>query len=631
MSTPELPTEIVPGDPRYPAFRAVGLTVLAFCLYLLVPGHFYGSLRNLDPAFQIALQMSFQQGLVWGRDTIFSYGPLSFLSTRLPFAGVHLPLLLFDLFLYSHLLFICWYAVRASRTPTAVWCLGLAFFIFTPDFYFLDLSIVLLALQIFFMLHFLEHERAPALLSAACFSILAFYLKSNSGVLALILFAGTLLCWALDRRRLAAPLLTLLAYAGAIFLSSIVIGVDLPGYLRGAIHIIVAYNDAMFLEPEGYESYLYMGAAVLVGYALWALAHARSILSSCKSAFQAGVVAIATFMLFKQAFVRADEHIVVFFKYVCLPLGSLYLFVPKETRRGLGLVVFLALMGAVAQSSNRNKLPSPAEKLSGLGNYLSEAAAGDKDGRPSEVPKEDRLPDDILNELRKGTVDVMPQHSQLIYYNRLRYAPRPMHMSWNVWDRYIDELNAAYFASPEAPDHVIVAIFMSGYYAFEFESRTKLELLARYDLWHATDQLLFLKKRSAPLKLTLSPPKRARVSIGGEIAIDQPAEGGLGYIALRPRLTLPARLRRFVFQPPGLDFTFLLSQGDPVKWGIGKPMLENGMLASHYVREPSEYAAFFGRRFDGLRKVKSVKLDARLGWGFESEMDTEQWSVRISE
>ena len=77
--------------------------LIAFLLYLVFPLAYYFTPRQgLDPSYIIGIHLADRYGLVFGRDIVFTFGPLSILHYRFPIAVNRWVFLLFDgYFLFS--------------------------------------------------------------------------------------------------------------------------------------------------------------------------------------------------------------------------------------------------------------------------------------------------------------------------------------------------------------------------------------------------------------------------------------------------------------------------------------------------------------------------------------------------
>jgi len=72
---------------------------IAFLLFLIFPPFFYHPTgRGLDASYIIAIHLAFKYHLVFGKDIVFTFGPLGILNDRFPIAVLRLVYLLFDLY-----------------------------------------------------------------------------------------------------------------------------------------------------------------------------------------------------------------------------------------------------------------------------------------------------------------------------------------------------------------------------------------------------------------------------------------------------------------------------------------------------------------------------------------------------
>ena len=86
-------------------YRAyISLLCIIFFLFLVFPIHFYRpAAPGLDPSYIIAIHLAYKYHLLFGKDIVFTFGPLGFLNYRYPIAIPALIYLLFDIyFLTTH-------------------------------------------------------------------------------------------------------------------------------------------------------------------------------------------------------------------------------------------------------------------------------------------------------------------------------------------------------------------------------------------------------------------------------------------------------------------------------------------------------------------------------------------------
>src|SRR5262249_7318158 len=127
-----------------------------------------------------------------GKDIIFSYGPLSFLSTRTGYGISRWYMLLFDIFIIINFFFVFKDFIQRAYDKFIAVVFLLAIFILVRIFFGSDTAWVLLSFSIFWMYKFFK---SPSLLSAIMQALLitiTFYCKLNTGIVILFFFAAHL-------------------------------------------------------------------------------------------------------------------------------------------------------------------------------------------------------------------------------------------------------------------------------------------------------------------------------------------------------------------------------------------------------------------------------------------------------
>ncbi len=596
---------------------------LFFFIALLIPPSFYHKpVEGLDSSWNIALHLAYKYHLRFGKDFIFTYGPLGILNTRHPISINLFVYLIFDLYLLGSLFHVM---RKIFSEHFGTWILLFTF-----------LSIVLVMyntvdewcyfLFIFYICCFIkDSSKTIYLVQAALFAIIGFYLKISLGMIGVFFFL-IVISYAVIRRKINIRFyfLVLLSFIVSLWLIAKWLNVDLKGYIPASMQFINDYNDAMF-KPMVSEEIKYLYASlfiigIMIGWAVYRLI--RSILE--KKTFQNldelfiyFIVGFSLFILFKSAFVRAEGHLSVFFKSASLFFIFLYLFRPANagkriTALACWIVLIISFISVSMMPGNyhpftrlgdfsffSNKTGEISRYLGQIFYYNQAAAASDK---------LDSSGNELKNLIGNKTVDIMPSEISKIYFNGLRYNPRPVIQSYAAYDRWLDSLNCEKYLSPGAPDYVLLSISsIDDRYPFFDESQTKLALFSHYTMIGELNGDLILKKKSTVYNET-KPQKTDAVNIkfGEEIHLKK--SDNLQFARFFVDYSLWGKIKRFFFQPPVLTITFTLENGDTKTYRAVKPILAGGVILNKFVVSDQDLQIFL--RSNGLltTNVKKIRI-----------------------
>ena len=190
---------------------------------------------GLDPAWRHSLQVAVTGSTVFGRDLLFTYGPLGYLLTRSPVSKLNL--LLYDFFILASLLSVYRKLLPAPMQPARA-ILVLAVAMITKNGLEVGREGILFIIAGYWLwrLHTDDSFLIPLAGSLAA-SVLLFFSKANYGLLMICLIPcycfGLLFCrrdW--RRAALLAAGFALLVLFGAAWWR-----VDVGGYLRASLEL----------------------------------------------------------------------------------------------------------------------------------------------------------------------------------------------------------------------------------------------------------------------------------------------------------------------------------------------------------------------------------------------------------
>jgi hypothetical protein len=609
--------------------------------YILLPERIFSFPHNgLDPSWMIALNMAVEQNMVFGRDFIYTFGPLGFLYTGLPVYIPKIVILLFQTMIFWSIAFILNFYLQQIKTIMA----KSGFIIFMLVIYielFPEKAFLLLLIFMFFLLYHLNLQKRFALIFAGFVALLTFFVKLNTGLLLTfllfpyLLFAGYL---KIEQWKFIAAF-SLLYFALLLFFSSL-LNVDVLAYTSNAFDIINHYSDAVNIPPT--PMMLLIAAAIIMAYGLVLLLNFRNILENKIRIFSIIYVSLAFFVLFKEGFVRADGHMMLFFGKIVPLISFLYFFeTNKRFRSHLKYCILFTGFMTIASTQvfysfnyplarARQIITKVAYRDVILGEYEKQRIAMFEHHK-----KFAKIPDRIIDRINDKSVDIIPTDISYIYFNDLNYSPRPSMQSYASYSGRLDGINAKKYASDNAPDFIMYAIgSIDNRHPFWDESKTKMVMLANYQVIDtfgiASDALklgvnedfILLEKRKRPLKIMEIESKSFPYHLGDKLNILK--SDNLIYLEIDFKYTFIGKMMRLFFQPNRLIVEMWYDGFDESFENVAiKPILANGVLINKKITTLEEATDFFRSHGNDNPDTRSIRFAPKYGYSIGLKEDLE--------
>lgn len=618
---------------------------LAYLLFLFLPAPFFRYPEpGIDNSWNIALNLAYKYHLVFGKDFIFTYGPLGILHSRLPIAVDPWIYLLFDLYFLVNLFFILRDIFRRHFT------IGVAAFIFVAGSIWIREE--LYDWFFFFLLFYLfSYVREPSkpfyLVRAAVLAVIGLYFKLNLGIIAIIVFFVTI-TYSLLRKKLSVMrfFLFILFILFLIWTGGYVLNVDLKRYIIASLQLIKGYADASYWPVAGeYFTYFHLTLAILAIVTIWivarlgAMAYKRNLVRNADELFIYALICLAIYLYFKSSFVRADGHVFQFFRSIPVLVGFLFLFSSWEFRVMPAVCCWLVLALSVFSVNLATPETHPYRKLFTLsfigdkavdaGHYFSGIAGYRK--AAAALEKQTAAPNALKTIIGSHTADALPWEISTVYFNGLRYDPRPVIQSYSAYTTYLDSLNFAKYNSPDAPDYLLWSYgTIDLRYAFYDETRTKLAILDRYRPIGDVDGVLVLRKNGDRRRLVKTGEQESEVNLNQDIPIGH--TDGLQFARLFVRYRRKGRLLGFLQGPPTLKITITLEDGHSFDYSGSPSILADGVIINKYVDSKDEFELLMrsdARLTPDVRKIR-IDMDTTVK-GFVPEVKMASTFYRFNE
>jgi hypothetical protein len=601
--------------------------ILIITILYLIPKEIWNTpYINLDSSWQIALNLAIKQQLIWGKDIVFTYGPLGYLSTGLPVYTSAFLIGLFTLYISASggfFLYILFKAVKQKYELIFI----TVFLLLNGHFLFLRDSIALYFYTLFFMLYYLNSGKWYSIIPVIINCILAFFIKVNTGIILIFIFVTFLIyiyrTLLISFKEFLAYLIT---FTLLIFLLSYHLQVDLLFYIKNSLPIIDGYNDAMALFPE--VDALFFAVLIIVSLLLPFFIYSKLMLNSKQAIFLFLNVALLLFIIFKQSFVRGDSyHYYLFFASSPFLVFLIYFFndIYKIKRHVYYTLIITCLLSIAGFKGQRIKILASNLGYISISKYMGHYIFfPSKKLDDSNETKSRELPERVKDTIGDKTADVLGYELSYLYFNNLTYNPRPVIQSYSAYGPELIQMNVNKYESKTAPDFVLYHPgSIDGRHPFWDESPIYLSLFKNYiivDTFSSINlsfdefgthnkvpnKLFLFKKNNKKKNITKTVLKDTLIHFNTEINI--PYSNNIIYMEMESELTPTGKMQRILFQPSLVHMKLHYTDGDSTHCRLVLPVMKAGVPINKKVIDPDAAYLFFSTKGTGNIPATSFTL-----------------------
>ena len=515
--------------------------------------------NSIDISSAAGLQMATHQGLSFGTQVVWNYGPLGFLETPWPWWFGHLGQLA-----VAYTLLLRFATVLAIFVVSRQTFGGLAAFVIslatgalavagqTPE------PVLFLIVAVWALLGNLERRQVITVaVGLAVFAAMEALNKVSIGfcLIALaVLFISALPAWPI---RAAAAALG--AFTIAILGLWLALGQSLaafPDYIENSARLSSGYAASESLGVPGVK--VFLAAFACLGFGIWA-----ALYSSREAGWRqrAGLVLmwiVFWFFAFKESFERADTtHLQVFF--YAMPAGLLAF--GWNNRHRLVTAVAIGAFVIASLGATHTALDARFDLVSNARVSLRELAPLISPSRRETlitkqrawVVRSEPIDGASLRLLRGHTVEVYPYNLAQAWAYRLDWQPFPVLQTYLALTSGLDHVDARFVASARAPQRLIVEPAPGfGGRVLQFDAPQMMrEILCRYRPLRVTNTLAIFALGSNRCS-RIRPLGRVAANWGQDVAVPRPPSknslvfvriGGVGVSGLE-------RLVGALYEPP---------------------------------------------------------------------------------
>jgi hypothetical protein len=593
------------ASPIAPAFSRIGAFVREHRLLVVLLPAVFGLLwfelfslplspvnPGLDPSWCGALIHFAALKLQFGRDVIFTYGPLAHLIS----------------FVYSGELFrvrVLW--EFASKTIfAAILCASIVslpkvwrpiFFLFVLLFIWIDPISDALYFLVFTCVAAALFRQGRFGLSMAILAGLLFgvcsLIKFTYFLLALSAIGAVGLFYLFERTPKRA-LGLVAAFLASLLLSWHLAGQafgTLPLYLDNSLAISFGYKEAMG-TPAASDWIVAAGAAALflelIQCSLLVIDSPR-LSTLCLALF----FVCAGMLSWTRAFVRADDHVLSFFGF--FPEAALLIWIrarpgPKIRHFGYGLNVAILAVCIAGMTLQRpavltEAIPDAISKMVRTWRVVTALPSTIDQLRTQliEARSANDLPR-VRAEVKNETIDVFGYEQGIALLNGLNYTPRPVFQGYSAYTAPLIAQNTAFYSSSSAPSYVLLKYQpIDERYPTLEDAGVLLQLLVNYTPLFDEHGYSLWKRVGAPHPIT--PTVIATKSLLIDEICEVPADKTV-WLELEVPKSIRGRLRSILYKPPQVEIRTIDSDGHQFGRRLIPSMSASGFIVNPYLETP---------------------------------------------
>lgn len=215
--------------------------------------------------------------------------------------------------------------------------------------------------------------------------------------------------------------------------------------------------------------------------------------------------------------------------------------------------------------------------------------------------------------LLPGTVDIYSHGQVFLLASGNRWTPRPVMQSYAAYAESLLSRNAQYLAGASAPDYVLFRVQpIDGRYPALEDGASWPLLFSHYKAYEYRSGLLFLSKRQKPIDLLRQPVLRTSQRLGEWVALPANGEPLLARIHVQP--TWLGRLANLLLKNAPLTIEMVLKDGTQKRYKLISSMAASEFLLSPLVQGTDDFAYLSGPDAGMLEgsRVASLRIVSAL-------------------
>ncbi len=582
---------------------------------------------TLDTSWAWALGYAVQHNMQWGKNFLFTYGPLGFVANPYFYSDHALWGIasgcIFSTRLVFGLLYI--YLLRAIRTSGngKVWPLWLGGLSWIIGSSFIDISTQAALIAIFLLIYSLgEEQRRRRLLStligAGFLFGFASLIKSTGLIVAtFILVIYPLLRWYIwrTRRSLVLGIMPLPVFAltfAVLFVSAGQHLENIPSFIYGTVQIAKGYTPAMSIHGKGMQT----GAALFVILLSFISGLVYFLRRNTLVTAQYIVLGVMLFWAWKEGFTRHDPgfgggHAMAFFgtslAVIAIMVNISFGGGKRQQYNIIGIAYLTTLLFAIPGINLLSV--NQIENYKQFYELFTSRSARNTQQRIENKALVTQFPisKSMITAINHETVNIVPWNLMMAQAYHWTFVPSPVIQAYSVYTPYLDHLNATQIWNNHGAQNILYTYeSIDGRYPLFDEPATFRAILYNYRLKQAGSNYSLLEKnRESGEHPKLQSTGEVSNHFGKWIAVPKDTD----YADIFIQTTLLGHLANIFYKPSQVHIYLRLANGSvqgPFRFIY--PTASDGLFLRYFVANQSDLNRLMSHDASGLERIIGVKM-----------------------
>jgi hypothetical protein len=469
---------------------------------------------GLDPSWMYALNYFFFKHMQFGKDVLYTYGPLGFLGSPQPLGNNLLFGICFNLGAYALLVF----SIVCLLMPILKGKRPLIMALYTIFSYWIltkcnnNLAYIPALLIPVLLLNYDAGGKPVFLFLAAAAVSALFLIKMGWGIVGLSFLASYLILKLIIERkyRLFFGLFSFIIVLFFAFWVLIYHNFNgLQGYIVSSFQFLQGHNSAMSIDPGNDDSVLYfLNVLFIIALFAWALKGKKIVVITF-------IFVLPLAITFKYAFGRQDVwHTLEFITFLLFYFFAVMIQKSAVGKKIIvGVIFLLTLLSFFTLKNTPNFIAWSLDfgYKKGIKNLYNSSFGYHAWKRKllhtsEQTLEKEVLPKGIVDEIKQQPVDVYPWDSTYIAANNLHWRSRPVFQSTAAYTPYLDGANCNFFKGTDAPKYIVwvkegwggAMNSIDGRYLLNDEPETVYAIINEYEPIRSEQDAVLLRRKEKP-------------------------------------------------------------------------------------------------------------------------------------